>query len=116
MQVQTSCGFGVPQLALAVDPETHEPKPYLKDRETLGHFASKVVEKGQLRSYQQEWNARSLDGLPGLWSAVRDSGQYVWVGRARNWLRRHEEEIELVKTSLLLLFFAMAVLRWMGYD
>lgn len=83
-------GSGSPQLALALDPETHEPKPLLKDRETLGHSASKVVEKGQLRSYQRERSARSLDGLPGLWSAVRDSGQYVWVGRARNWLRRHE--------------------------
>ncbi|GIJ92085.1 hypothetical protein Asppvi_011060 [Aspergillus pseudoviridinutans] len=115
-KVQTSCGYGVPQLALKPDPETHEPKPYLKDRETLGHFASKTVEKGQLRSYQQQWNANSLDGLPGLWSAIRDNGEYVWVGRARNWFRRHEEEIEVVKTSLLCLFFAMTVLRWMGYD
>ncbi|GIK05740.1 hypothetical protein Aspvir_009853 [Aspergillus viridinutans] len=115
-KVQTSCGFGVPQLALKLDPETHEPKPYLKDRETLGHFASKTVEKGQLRSYQRQWNASSLDGLPGLWSAIGDNGEYVWVGRVRNWLHRHEEEIEVVKTSLLCLFFAMTVLCWMGYD
>ncbi|KAH1296114.1 hypothetical protein KXW39_007086 [Aspergillus fumigatus] len=115
-KVQTSCGFGVPQLALKLDPETHEPKPYLKDRETLGHFVRKSVEKGQLRSYQREWNASSLDGLPGLWSAIRDDGGYVWVGRVRNWLRRHEDEIDVVKTSLLCFLLAMTVLRWMGYE
>ncbi|PKX95202.1 uncharacterized protein P174DRAFT_449661 [Aspergillus novofumigatus IBT 16806] len=82
VQVQTSCGFGVPQLALKLDPETHEPKPYLRDRETLGHFAAKKVEKGQLRSYQREWNSSSLDGLPGLWSAIRDDGGMCgWDGR-----------------------------------
>ncbi|RHZ46067.1 pyridoxamine 5'-phosphate oxidase family protein [Aspergillus thermomutatus] len=113
-KVQTSCGYGVPQLALALDPETHEPKPYLKDRETLVHSVRNKVEKNQLRSYQQQWNVRSLDGLPGLWSAIKDNGRSVWVGRARNWLRHHGEEIEMVKTSLLCLFFAMTVLRYMG--
>ncbi|EAW06815.1 pyridoxamine 5'-phosphate oxidase family protein [Aspergillus clavatus NRRL 1] len=114
-KVQTSCGYGVPQLALTLDPDTNEPKPYFKDRETIGHWASNKVEKGQLRAYQQQWNARSLDGLPGLWSAVADSGRSVWVGRARNWMRRHGEEIELVKTSVLWLGFVMLVLSWMGY-
>ncbi|GAB1208508.1 hypothetical protein APSETT445_007259 [Aspergillus pseudonomiae] len=40
-KVQTSCGFGVPQLALTHDPETNEVKPYLKDRETMGYWAGK---------------------------------------------------------------------------
>ncbi|KAF9885867.1 hypothetical protein FE257_012245 [Aspergillus nanangensis] len=65
-KVQTSCGYGVPQLALTLDPETHKPTPYLKDRETLGHWANKKVESNQLREYQQQCNSRSLDGLPGL--------------------------------------------------
>jgi hypothetical protein len=33
-------GYGVPLLTLTDDPET-EPSPYLKDRQTLGHFAAK---------------------------------------------------------------------------
>ena len=114
-QVQTSCGYGVPQLSLTVDPETHGPKPYLKDRETLGHFGRNKVEKGQLREYQQQWNSHSLDGLPGLQSAQKDNGQWVWVGRLRNWIRCHRGEVEMVKSSVLLLFVAMAVLQWLEW-
>ena len=114
-QVQTSCGYGVPQLSLTFDPETHDPKPYLKDRETLGHFGRNKVEKGQLREYQQQWNSQSLDGLPGLQSAQKDNGQWVWVGRLRNWIRCHRGEVEMVKTSVLLLFVMMVVLQWLEW-
>ncbi|KAL4946769.1 hypothetical protein BDV06DRAFT_208420 [Aspergillus oleicola] len=113
-KVQTSCGFGVPQLALSTDPETNEPKPYLQDRKTLSNWAGKVVEAGGIRSYQSEWNSRSLDGLPGLRTALQDSGQSVQLAKLSNWTRYNRDKIEFVKTSALLLFVVMAVLQWAG--
>ncbi|OJI96628.1 hypothetical protein ASPVEDRAFT_48778 [Aspergillus versicolor CBS 583.65] len=114
-KVQTSCGYGVPQLSLSFDSETNEPKPDFKDRETLGNWASKRVEAGDIRAYQGEWNSRSLDGLPGLRTALQDKGQSVILANFGNWTRYHRDEIEFVKTSALLLFVAMAILQWAGY-
>ncbi|KAA8651274.1 pyridoxamine 5'-phosphate oxidase family protein [Aspergillus tanneri] len=113
-KVQTSCGFGVPLLALTIDPETNTPKPYLKDRETLGHWAGKRVAAGQLHSYQKENNNSSLDGLPGLKSAVKDSGRSLWWSQIRNWIHQYRDEIDLVKTSVLIMIFALEVARWAG--
>ena len=82
---QTSCGFGVPLLASQPTPtDTSDPaegpfKPVLKDRETMGHWASKMIDKDALQSYQAEWNADSLDGLPGLDVARRDRGERLWI-------------------------------------
>ncbi|KAF3028816.1 FACT complex subunit [Penicillium rubens] len=92
-KVQTSCGYGVPLLTLTDDPET-EPSPYLKDRQTLGHFAAKTVSAGQIHKYQQEWNSRSLDGLPGLRSALKASGHYIWRVELENWFSRHWESFD----------------------
>ncbi|RDW70500.1 pyridoxamine 5'-phosphate oxidase family protein [Aspergillus mulundensis] len=114
-KVQTSCGYGVPQLSLAFDEETNEPRPYFKDRETLSNWASKRVEAGEMRAYQEEWNSRSLDGLPGLRTALQDKGQSVQLANLSNWTHYHRDDIELVKTSALLLFVAMAILQWAGY-
>lgn len=113
--MQTSCGYGVPQLSLSFDSETNEPKPYFKDRETLGNWASKKVEAGDIRAYQGEWNSRSLDGLPGLRTALQDKGQSVILANFGNWTRYHRDEIEFMKTSALLLFVTMAILQWTGY-
>ncbi|KAL3454377.1 DUF1446-domain-containing protein [Aspergillus insuetus] len=114
-KVQTSCGYGVPQLSLTFDAETNEPKPYFKDRETLGNWAGKQVEAGTMREYQSQWNSRSLDGLPGLRTALQDKGQSPLMASLGNWARFHRGEIEFVKSSLLLLFVAMAILQWAGY-
>lgn len=115
LQVQTSCGYGVPQLALTHDPETDEVKPYLKDRETMGYWAGKKVSAGQMRAYQQECNSSSLDGLPGLHSALRDNHKSVWRAKLAGWMNRHRDELEMTKTSILLLFVGMAILQWAGY-
>ncbi|KAJ5261981.1 hypothetical protein N7505_008848 [Penicillium chrysogenum] len=102
-KVQTSCGYGVPLLTLTDDPET-EPSPYLKDRQTLGHFAAKTVSAGQIHKYQQEWNSRSLDGLPGLRSALKASGHYIWRAELENWFSRHWNEVDILKSLALVLF------------
>lgn len=60
----------------------------LHDRETMGHWASKQIEKNTLREYQKKNNAYSLDGLPGLKVAVRDSGESIWWVEVKTWTRR----------------------------
>lgn len=91
MQVQTSCGFGVPLLSSAPingDLASVDVKPVLKDRETLGHWASVKIEKNQLHAYQKEWNANSLDGLTGMRVARRDAGERLWATETIAHLRR----------------------------
>ncbi|MCJ1428426.1 hypothetical protein MMC29_006336, partial [Sticta canariensis] len=90
-KVQTSCGFGVPLLSSAPingDPASLDMKPVLKDRETLGHWASVKIEKNQLHAYQKEWNANSLDGLTGMRVARRDAGERLWATETTAHLRR----------------------------
>lgn len=98
MQVQTSCGFGVPYLGTTTTPALADSgdgngddalgKPILRDRETLGHWASKQIEKGALEDYQAQWNADSLDGLTGLRAARRKKGETMWVSDLRARYRR----------------------------
>jgi hypothetical protein len=43
-QVQTSCGYAVPYLALKADPtDSKKQIPHLEDRQTLGHWGQKQV-------------------------------------------------------------------------
>ncbi len=76
--------------------------PVLKDRETLGHWASKKVSKNDLRAYQAEWNASSLDALPGLRVAMRDAGQRRWVVETKARLRRVVAQREAVAVGILI--------------
>ncbi|KAL9578412.1 MAG: hypothetical protein Q9212_005731 [Teloschistes hypoglaucus] len=88
-KVQTSCGYGVPFLSLS--PASNEStglEAKLQDRETMGHWASKQIEKNTLREYQKKNNAYSLDGLPGLKVAVTDSGESIWWVEIKTWARR----------------------------
>ncbi len=88
-QVQTSCGFGVPLLGRAPDADGgEETKPVLLDRDTMGRWARKKIETDSLGEYQAEKNARSLDGCPGLRSAMRERGDWVWLVLLMAWVRR----------------------------
>ncbi|KAL8854347.1 MAG: hypothetical protein Q9221_000834 [Calogaya cf. arnoldii] len=93
-KVQTSCGYGVPFLPTpSIEDvkaiETGEKKFLeMRDRESMGHWASKRMEKDELREYQTNNNAFSLDGLPGFRVAIRDSGKSVWWARMSAWVRR----------------------------
>ncbi|KAM5470172.1 hypothetical protein MauCBS54593_004056 [Microsporum audouinii] len=108
-QVQTSCGFGVPRLALRTDAETGAVKPYLQDRETISEWGEKKLVKQELFRYQQEWNAESLDGLPGLRAAMLARGKSkIAVGLSIT-LYRYRRLVELVGAvfvTVLALWFA----------
>lgn len=93
------------------DSESQEFKPYLKDRETMGHFAAKTVSAGKLQKYQEEWNSRSLDGLPGLRSALQDSGYSSWRQELENWLNKHRDDVKAVKLLAVVFIIAAFFLK-----
>ena len=84
-KVQTSCGFGVPFLTAesetkdSTSPKELEIEPVLKDREMMGHWASRKIETNTLLEYQAQNNSSSLDGCPGMRSAMREHGERVWL-------------------------------------
>ncbi|EEQ89539.1 hypothetical protein RJZ56_007457 [Blastomyces dermatitidis] len=114
-KVQTSCGYGVPRLALTTDPTTNAPKPYLQDRETMGHWASNKIAKNELHAYQVKMNSDSLDGLPGLRAAMRERAagnllRTMWVD-VRIWGCRNRRVIEMVGVMLMSVLMTVAVMR-----
>jgi len=83
-KVQTSCGYAVPRVKLGeMNVEKGKEEEAFVDRETLGHWAGKTVENGEMGEYRVKNNLRSLDGLPGLRTARRDAGQRLWVEDAK---------------------------------
>ena len=88
----------------------------LEDRETLGHWASKMVEKDKLRAYQAVWNMDSLDGLPGLRSAIRDSGQSLWAMKVKASIRRFRAQREALVLGVVVGALLVMLLQrmWMS--
>lgn len=89
---------------MKVDPENPTSQvPYLKDRDTLGHFASKVVAQNKMEAYQQTNNCESLDGLPGLRAAMRkkDGRGRLLLKDVKALLARHRD-ITMVSVSMVL--------------
>ena len=114
-QVQTSCGFGVPLLRMREDPSDPEKsKPYLQDRETMGHWASKKMEKGELEEYQRDWNYDSLDGLTGMRAARRQRGERMWIGDARTWIRRNQSVVDRVFVAVFSSLLTVMLLWFWG--
>lgn len=97
-KVQTSCGYGIPILTAESDPAEEQrdgdasdgavaqpktktkatAKAYMKERTTLRSYLVKKVRDDALADYQVQWNARSLDGLPGLRAARKRAGEKLW--------------------------------------
>ncbi|KAF4621541.1 hypothetical protein G7Y89_g14533 [Cudoniella acicularis] len=105
-KVQTSCGYGVPKVAMKKVGNGDEEKAedVFEDRDTLGHWAGKQVEKNEIGAYQMKNNAESLDGLPGLKSARRDRGEWIPFVDARVWAKG-----VLVERGALTVGFLMGV-------
>lgn len=121
-KVQTSCGFGVPLLTTAPTSEgttSGETEPILLDRDTMGHWSHRKVETNTLLDYQAEYNSSSLDGCPGMRSAMRDRGDRVWVMLLKARIRRIGTQTEAVLAGIVLgvalLAFAQVTLRSLGF-
>jgi hypothetical protein len=100
-QVQTSCGYAVPYLALKEDPEDKSKQvPYLEDRQTLGHWGSKQIAAGTMNEYRSKNNARSLDGLPGLRVARKDAGEHLMIRDVEAQVKKRNG-VQLVFVALL---------------
>lgn len=88
-KVQTSCGFGVPIAKVRTASEDGKVAVGFEDRETLGEWGMKVVQKGEIQDYQVKWNKGSHDGLMGLKAARRAAGErWLWWGDVKAWGRR----------------------------
>lgn len=123
VQVQTSCGFGVPLLTTAPTSEegdTVETKPVLLDRDTMGHWSHRKVETNTLLDYQAENNSSSLDGCPGMRSAMRDHGERVWLALMKARIRKIGTQREAVLVGIFLgmalLLSAQIMLRSLGHQ
>ncbi|KAF3481459.1 pyridoxamine phosphate oxidase family protein [Arthroderma uncinatum] len=107
--VQTSCGYGVPRLALQTDAATGAVKPYLQDRETLVAWGEKKDGTKELLEAQCKWNLESLDGLPGLRTALQGTGKSniaISLSIAANRYRRLLELAGAVFVTVLTLWLA----------
>lgn len=106
MQVQTSCGFGVPLLtaaSLTCEGAGFEAtKPVLLDRDTMGHWSHRKVETNTLLDWQKEYNSSSLDGCAGMRSAMRDQGSMVWFALLKARMRRIGMQREAVMVGVVL--------------
>lgn len=116
LQVQTSCGYAVPLLALTTEDgssngngDEPKPKPHLKTRRTLQNSIRKKAEQGQLQAYHEQWNQKSLDGLPGLQSAQthKSNTKLIWLGRLGDVIRGHRGIIEMIVLGLAVLWGVM---------
>jgi len=88
-KVQTSCGYGVPMLAVSPPVDKNSAAtPYFEERKTITDWTTKQVAKNGIEDYQAQNNFRSLDGLPGLKAARRKRGERMWVGDIQAWTRR----------------------------
>jgi hypothetical protein len=102
-KVQTSCGYGVPKIALPLELKASaKPEEAFEDRKTLGHFGEVKVAKNEMGKYQLRNNLRSLDRLPGLKSARRDSGQVMFVEDGKTFIRRMMGQREAIGSGVLL--------------
>ncbi|KAH7320969.1 pyridoxamine phosphate oxidase family protein [Stachybotrys elegans] len=118
-QVVTSCGYGVPRVKKSLyapgDEAEDEPVPAAGDelsvfetRPTLNDWIVKQANANKVIPYQIEKNSSSIDGLPGLKSARRASGQSLWLENLRAKMRNVAAEKEALAAGffLAILFYA----------
>lgn len=106
-KVQTSCGYGVPVLAVASDAA----EACFEGRKTLSNWATTKIAKGELQEYHRANNTHSLDGIPGMKSARRTSGETLQViGNLKAWLRRITKCPDALLTGMALGVAAVGIL------
>ena len=93
-------------------------EPALLDRDTLGHWARKSIESNQLLDYQAKNNFDSLDGCPGMRTAMRDHGDIIWLALAKARVRRVAAQTEAltigIALGMVLLFVYELLLKQFG--
>lgn len=85
------------------DPESQrERRPVLLDRETMGHWSRNKIEKNELLQYQADNNLSSIDGCPGMRTAMRDHGDLIWLSCAKARCRRVKGEKDALFVGIII--------------
>lgn len=84
----------------------------LQDRKTMGHWSTFKINKDEMRAWQTEWNADSLDGLPGMTRARRDRGEVLWLTGSKAWARRMAAQRDAVACGVVLAVVLYLFLAW----
>ena len=127
-QTQTSCGFGVPLIKKAyympqekppVQAEDEKPDHLnvFEERTTLDDYWSKPSNLDRFPDFLRKNSVCSLDGLPGLRSARRDSGQVLWWVDTKVWMKRVAAQRDAVAVGFLLasmFYFALGTVLGLG--
>lgn len=77
----------------------------------MGHWASKKIATNALKEYQEKNNSYSLDGLPGLRAALRDSGRSVIGAEMEARVRRIGRQREALGSGLVLGIIAVFIFQ-----
>jgi hypothetical protein len=121
-QVQTSCGYAVPRVKkdfyTAESEAGHEEQTdelvVFEERPTLDKWAKTQADGNKILEYQVLKNSTSIDGLPGLKSARRGTGQSMWLedvkARARNILA----EKDAIATGFAFALVSYCILAGLG--
>lgn len=130
-QVQTSCGFGVPRVKKGIyAPDEDAPPTPIESilreghvpeklnelsvfeiRPTLDQWAGSKAEANKLFEYQKQNNVYSIDGLPGLKTARRDSGQWILLADLSAWLGRISRERGAVAFGFFMGLLVLVLLK-----
>lgn len=85
----------------------------------MGHWAHKKVETNTLLDYQAEKNSSSMDGFPGMRSAMRDHGDRVWLALVKARMRRIGTQWDAIMVGIVLgfalLLSAQVMVRGLGF-
>jgi hypothetical protein len=112
-KVQTSCGYGVPRLSINLPQNpAKDPEAAFEDRDTLGHSATKLVEKNGVEAYRIKNNAYSLDKLTAMRTARKDSGERLWLGDLKASARRIMAQREALTAGILVGILLSLILRF----
>ncbi|KAF5022366.1 hypothetical protein F66182_5567 [Fusarium sp. NRRL 66182] len=133
-EVQTSCGFGVPQVKRGIyapdkSPEKHVPVEQVlqegvvgkvdelsvfEERPTMDIWVGKQVENNTLMDYHKKTNVLSMDGLPGLRAARRSVGETLWFTDAKAHARKVFAQSEAIAVGFVLALLLYVVMVFMG--
>jgi hypothetical protein len=107
-KVQTSCGYGVPQVPKAATALEQDGFINMDIRRTLQGWNASQIDKNQMAEYQVKNNSRSLDNLPGLRSARRKKGEWMVIG---DLIARLQQREELFSGMIIGILFYWAVVH-----
>jgi hypothetical protein len=117
-QVQTSCGYAVPRVKkdfyTAESKEENDELVVFEERPTLDKWAKTQADGNKILEYQTQKNSTSIDGLPGLKSARRRTGQTMWLEDVKARTRKILAEKDAIATGFAFAIICYCVFAGLG--